>query len=230
VSRSLNKEIISTSCILLIILLSQAFYGSILNAEAKIKTNRKIIVIDPGHGGDDLGITVNSDLYEKTCTLKLAKLTAKLLKDKYTVLLTRENDIHLPVLKRTSFANIKKADIFISLHAKKGTNSNSFIILKSFAGKKQLKPESLIPWKSEQLKFLEKSRRAAKILAANFKKKFQTDFHIIDAPAIVLQGARMPAVLIETLSMEELMGETDNDQIIQNHARAIAKSLEKILN
>lgn len=229
-SRSLNKEIISAGCIVLIILLFQAIGENICNAESKINTNRKIVVIDPGHGGEDTGITVNSNLFEKTCTLELAKLTARLLNNKYTVLLTRERDLHLSVFKRTAFANIKKADVFISLHAKKKADHGSFIIFEPPAGAKLLKQKSSTPWEKEQLKHIKKSKAAAKKFSIKFSHKFQTDFNTISAPAIVLQGAQMPAVLIEVLSMEHLMGETDYDGILQNYARVIAESLEMILN
>ena len=230
-SRSLNKEIISTCCIILIILLFQVICGKICNAESKINTNRKTIVIDPGHGGEDTGITVNSNLYEKTFTLELAKLTARLLKDRYTVLLTRESDLHLSNFNRTIFANIKKADIFISLHAKKRKpDSGTLIIYEPPAGEKLLRPKSSAPWEKEQLKHFKKSKAAAKKIATAFSHKFHTDFNVISAPAIVLQGSQMPAVLIEILSMEHLMGETDYDRILQNYARALAESLEKILN
>ncbi|MCK5099972.1 MAG: N-acetylmuramoyl-L-alanine amidase [Desulfobacteraceae bacterium] len=231
----MNKEIISTSCIVLIILLFQAFCTSVCVAESKINTNRKTIVIDPGHGGEDTGIIINSSLYEKTYTLKLAKLTAKLLKDKYTVLLTRERDLNLSILKRTSFANIQKADIFISLHAKKReANTASFIIFEppqstKPLSTKPLKTQSSNPWKKEQLKHIKTSKAAAKIFAAEFSYKFDTNFHITKAPALILQGAQMPALLIEALPMERLLGEADRETILQNHAKTIAKSLDKIL-
>ncbi len=230
-SRSLNKEIISTGCIVLILLLFQAFAVSVTKASAKINTGKKIIVIDPGHGGEDAGIIVNSDLYEKTYTLDIAKLTARLLKNKYSVLLTREDDLNLSALERTSFANIKKADIFISIHAKKNEADNgSFFIFEPPTGTKLLDQESSIPWKTEQQKHIKESRAAAKKFAAGFSKKFKTDFQIIQAPAIILQGAQMPAVLIETFSMERLMGAADYNEILHKHARAIAESLEKILH
>ena len=229
-SRSLNKEIISTSCITVIILLFQLICTSNCIAASAINTNRKIIVIDPGHGGKDTGITMSSNLYEKDCTLILAKFTARILKNKYTVLLTRESDLFLPPFKRTSFANRKKADIFISLHAKKKeTTSNSLIIYEPPSGVKPLEPNSSTSWEKEQLKHIKKSKACANIFSVKFSQKFKTDFNIAGAPAIVLQGAQMPAVLIEVLPMERLLGEADKKTILHNYAQAIAESLEEIL-
>jgi N-acetylmuramoyl-L-alanine amidase len=228
VSRSLNKEIISRSCIVLIILLSQLVGGNICNAESKINTNRKIIVIDPGHGGKDTGVTVNSTLYEKTCTLTIGKLTAGLLKNKYNVLLTRDRDSDISLLKRTSHANVQKADIFISLHAKK-RGTGGFIIFEPSARVDLLDTKSPLTWEKEQLQQIKNSKNAAKILARQFSKKYHVDYNILSAPAIVLQGAQMPAVIVEVLSMEDIMGETNYEATLQKHAQILAEGLEKIL-
>ncbi|MCD4744535.1 MAG: N-acetylmuramoyl-L-alanine amidase [Desulfobacteraceae bacterium] len=226
----MNKEIISTTCIVLIILLFQLICTNNCIAASAINTNKKIIVIDPGHGGKDTGITMNSNLYEKNYTLILAKYTARLLKNKYTVLLTRDRDIFLSPFKRTSFANRKKADIFISLHTKKKEGaSNSLIIFEPPVGIKPLKSNSSVPWKKEQLKHIKKSKAVAKKISAKFSNRFHTNFNIIGAPAIVLQGAQMPAVLIEVLPIERLLGEADKETILQNYAQTLAESLEEIL-
>jgi len=230
VSRSLNKEIISTSCIILIILLYQAFSIIPLKAENRIKINKKIIVIDPGHGGEDSGIIVNNSLSEKSVTLKIARLTAKLLKEKYKIFLTRHNDLSLSPLKRTAFANIHKPDIFISIHAMKKINEpGSFIIFCPPIKGKLSQNNPSYAWEKEQLKHIKQSKAAAEILSAAFSKKFKKKFFIVSAPAIVLQGAQMPAVLIEVLPMEQLMGETNKEEILLSHAQAIAESLKMIL-
>ncbi len=78
---------------------------------------KKIIVIDPGHGGKDSGGIGIGRRYEKHAVLAVAKKLAKELKKKgYIVYLTRSTDIFIPLKKRTHFANMKKADLFISLH------------------------------------------------------------------------------------------------------------------
>lgn len=229
-SRSLNKEIISTGCIALIILLSSLTGIKATAAESKIITNKKIIVIDPGHGGEDTGIIVNSDLYEKTYTLELAEITARLLKNQYTVLFTRTSDLKVPNFKRTSFANIKKADIFISLHAKKEKgNEDYFIIYAPPLEAQPLKSGELLPWEAEHLKYIKKSKAAAENFVQIFSQQFKTDFGVISAPLEIFQGAQMPAVFIEVMSMEDLMGEPGNKTKLQNYAKAIAKSLEEIL-
>lgn len=85
-----------------------------------IKTQDKpLIVIDPGHGGQDPGAQSKNKLYEKHVVLALAKeLKQQLLETgQYRVVLTRETDIYIRLKDRVKFARNKQADLFISLHA-----------------------------------------------------------------------------------------------------------------
>ena len=88
-----------------------------VKAEEKPK-KKKIIVIDPGHGGKDPG-AISGKLYEKDVVFKLAKKIEKLSKnyDGIEVKLTRSKDIFLPLEERAAIANAMNGDLFISLHA-----------------------------------------------------------------------------------------------------------------
>lgn len=80
------------------------------------KRSGVIVVIDPGHGGPDGGITVG-ELSEKELTLKIAlKLSEKLKGKGFKVLLTREGDERVSRLARANIANASGADLFISIH------------------------------------------------------------------------------------------------------------------
>ncbi len=76
------------------------------------------VVIDPGHGGKDPGTVYPGGIMEKDIVLKLAKILAlKTEKDlECEALLTRVDDTFIPLERRTAFANMKKGDLFISLH------------------------------------------------------------------------------------------------------------------
>lgn len=88
--------------------------------EAPLKTAEKpVVVIDPGHGGNDSGATGVHGEDEKDIVLA----TGKILRDKlqktgrYTVVMTRSTDKFIPLGERTAIARAKKAQLFISLHA-----------------------------------------------------------------------------------------------------------------
>ena len=75
------------------------------------------VVLDPGHGGHDPGARTASGLSEKEVTLDVARRLKALLTDaKLSVAMTREADEALSLRDRVSFANEKKADLFVSIH------------------------------------------------------------------------------------------------------------------
>lgn len=88
--------------------------------EAKINNDtRKIVALDPGHGGVDPGAIGITGTYEKTVTLAMAKIAKKHLEStgRYRVILTRARDIYVPLRQRYAKAETQNADIFISIHA-----------------------------------------------------------------------------------------------------------------
>jgi len=80
---------------------------------------KRVIVIDPGHGGVDPGAIGRSGVFEKNITLAAAKVLKKRLErsGKYTVHLTRDRDIFIRLRDRIAIARAKNADLFLSLHA-----------------------------------------------------------------------------------------------------------------
>ena len=83
------------------------------------KTARKIITLDPGHGGADPGAVGVGGVYEKTLTLAAAKEAKKQLEasGKYKVYLTRSTDKFLKLHQRVAISRKNKSDLFISIHA-----------------------------------------------------------------------------------------------------------------
>jgi N-acetylmuramoyl-L-alanine amidase len=77
------------------------------------------VVIDPGHGGKDVGTRGPSGLYEKEIVLDVARRLGALIEDRLgsEVVYTRSDDTFIPLEERTHIANDRKADLFLSIHA-----------------------------------------------------------------------------------------------------------------
>jgi N-acetylmuramoyl-L-alanine amidase len=77
------------------------------------------VVLDPGHGGHDVGTHGPSGLYEKDVVLDVARRLGALLESRLNteVIYTRNDDTFIPLEQRTEIANDKKADLFLSIHA-----------------------------------------------------------------------------------------------------------------
>ena len=86
---------------------------------------RKIIVIDPGHGGHDPG-ALGATSREKDLNLAAARvLKAKLEQSgRYRVVMTRDSDVYVPLETRVEIARHANADLFISLHSDSGSSAS----------------------------------------------------------------------------------------------------------
>lgn len=78
----------------------------------------KRVVIDAGHGGYDLGAVSPGGIKEKELALTIAKMVARdLRKAGLEVLMTRGEDVFIPLPDRSRIANDNETDFFISIHA-----------------------------------------------------------------------------------------------------------------
>lgn len=188
--------------------------------------SKKIIVIDPGHGGKDSG-AVGNGFMEKEIVLNISQQLAEKLRNQgYTVHMTRNNDTFIELKDRTKFANNKEADLFISVHA------NSIPKTSDPNGAQGIETYFLSPTRSERsmrvaalenseemeemgqygklsfLSFLNKEKIIAsnklaidlqKGMLGSLRKQFPNvhDNGVREAPFWVLVGAQMPAVLLE---------------------------------
>jgi N-acetylmuramoyl-L-alanine amidase len=81
------------------------------------------VVIDAGHGGKDPGATGVDALREASLVLRVAHELEKELSGRgFEVILTRGNDVFLPLPERTDIANHRDADLFLSVHANAAKN------------------------------------------------------------------------------------------------------------
>jgi len=94
----------------------------------KPRPERRIrrIVLDPGHGGPDPGAVGRQGTQEKAIVLDLAKRLKRRLEEKgFEVKLTRDSDVHVPLVERCRMANGVKPDMFISVHANAAPNRDA---------------------------------------------------------------------------------------------------------
>jgi N-acetylmuramoyl-L-alanine amidase len=83
------------------------------------RKNRRIVALDPGHGGIDPGAVSPHGLYEKHLTLPTARELAGQLEatGRYRTVLTRHGDTFVSLRERVARARAHRADLFLSVHA-----------------------------------------------------------------------------------------------------------------
>lgn len=206
--------------------LPSTFPSSITSSMTNGKAKNKIIVLDAGHGADDVGAVGPNDRYEKVVNLNVTKYVASMLKQKgYTVYLTRSDDTFIKVQDRTVLANEKNADLFISIHtnAVPKEKANQIDGIETFflsptrneRAKRvaALENKSDIREMSDSSKdvFLESLNRSRITASHKFaidvqsgilqsvKSKYKdiNDSGVKEGPFWVLVGAQMPSILVE---------------------------------
>ncbi len=87
--------------------------------EKRHGSKKKVIFLDPGHGGVDPGTIGVSGIYEKHITLAMSRELKRQLEKtgRFKVLMSRERDVFIRLRERVRRARDKKADLFISIHA-----------------------------------------------------------------------------------------------------------------
>ncbi len=89
---------------------------------------KKVVVIDPGHGGIDSGAIGVNGIYEKDVVLKVVNeilnLNKSLFDDELDIYLTRYNDTLISLYDRSQLTKSLKADVFVSLHCNASGNNS----------------------------------------------------------------------------------------------------------
>jgi N-acetylmuramoyl-L-alanine amidase len=182
----------------------------------------RTIVIDPGHGGDDVGSRSAAGLGEKQVTLAVAQRLKAMLESRLgvRVILTRDSDTAITIDRRAALANNNKADLFISLHANgspvasvRGWQVQSLdpADYASVGSSDGFAAQSVpvvgggsrvidtVPWQLAQIPHAARSLTLAQWLAARLGDAGLPTHStpVLQAPLRALVGANMPAVLLE---------------------------------
>ena len=181
------------------------------------------IVLDPGHGGRDLGTVTAAGAAEKDLALDIAKRLAVLLRARpgIEVLLTRHDDREVVLKDRARFANESRADLFVSIHLNWLQPASNRGVETFYLGSTQ--DPYLVQLASRENResgyaladvrrlldgiYLDLRQQESRELAASVQKAlFQTlqvqtpslrDRGVKSAPFLVLVGTEMPAILAE---------------------------------
>jgi N-acetylmuramoyl-L-alanine amidase len=88
-------------------------------SKGQVITQKRVVVLDAGHGGHDPGAIGFKEIKEKDINLAIVLKLAKLLEEdgRFRVVLTRRDDSFVPLQERANIALRNRADLFVSIHA-----------------------------------------------------------------------------------------------------------------
>lgn len=232
--------------------------GDKLSLAQQLGLGVRKIVIDPGHGGKDPGASAFG-LNEKDIVLKIArKLRPILAKETGAeVILTRDQDIFIPLEERTAIANTHEADLFISLHINAhpspkvhgletyylnlSTNAEAMRVaaFENATSTHQMSDlQDILIDIMKNSKINESSRLAGfvhKALSAGIKDVQKTQFKnlgVKQAPFYVLIGAEMPAILVEMafITNQQDSGNLGTDSFLDIIAKDIVVGVQDYIH
>lgn len=205
-----------------------------------------LVVIDPGHGGMDDGALGKKGVVEKNLVLDVAKYARVELErsDKVRVLLTREEDVFVPLAERTALANDRHAALFVSLHANATPKSNASGLETFYLDNTDDKAaKSLAERENASLRFengeadiammlsdlIQSGKLEDSIILANFVQSAlrdsareqwpeANDLGVKKAPFYVLVGAHMPCILTELFFVDN---PKDESHLLQDNFRKL---------
>lgn len=91
--------------------------ASVTYPTVSVRSGSGLVVVDPGHGGEDPGAQSVLGYWEKEINLKIAHKVASFLRDGgVEVIMTREGDTYPTLEERAALANRQNADLFVSIH------------------------------------------------------------------------------------------------------------------
>ena len=170
------------------------------------------VVIDPGHGGPDVGAVGLGGIRENEVVLDISRQAFSILRSKgVTVKMTRNRDVDLDLYPRVAIANRFDADAFVSIHAnakRKNTRRDvNGIETFYYSGSKGFKLASLI------------QKEVVWVSAGS------PDRGVRRSRFFVIRRTHMPAVLVET---GFLTGSLDSSRLLQpSHRRQLALAIAK---
>lgn len=210
------------------------------SVEAKDATGKYVVILDPAHGGKDDGVHLARNVSEKDLTLAVAELIKKNLDEAKTIVVrfTRTGDTDVAMADRVGAAIKANADLFISLHVNAGFEKDSAGYEMYFPGfKGQDNPKGAPKGESASIlrdmartQYLNESVRFAQILQKRLDPVFpRMDRGLREAPVLVLQNLRIPAVDLE---MGFATNPTDRKKLQEESiqaavAKAVAESIRE---
>lgn len=174
---------------------------------SKTGDSARVVVVDPGHGGNDKGVKGLENKPEKNVCQALAGKLEDLLADRYRVVLTRTGDYDVSAAQRASKANHEKGDLFVSLHAggafRRSVSRWSIYCRRpdgtdEAEGDRESDDSGPLSWDTLQQRHAGASALLAKKMRDRLARApIRADPEIVEAPVAVLQGVDMPAILVE---------------------------------
>ena len=185
---------------------------------------RFLVLIDPAHGGGDIGAAITPSLPEKDVVLALARRVQRELNNRGIAAgLLRNSDVAISLDQRAVSANAARPALYLVLHAANtGRGVHVFTELLPPANRS---PQSFLPWDTAQAAFLDLSGAVAGSVSAELEARKLPNATLL-APLRPMNNIAAPAFAVEIAppseNVEAIASAAYQDQVAQSIAAGIA--------
>lgn len=191
---------------------------------------RFLVLIDPAHGGTEIGAAISPTLPEKDVVLALARrLQHELANRGVPAALLRNSDVAISLDQRAVSANAVRPALYVSLHA---TNSGIGVhVFTSLLDQESYSNGDFLPWKQAQAAYLGLSSAVAGSVAAELESHKLPNI-LLASPLRPMNNVAAPAIAVEITPPGQVtaeIGDADyQEQVAQSIASGIAAIRSKI--
>jgi N-acetylmuramoyl-L-alanine amidase len=186
-------------------------------------TTSNLIVVDPGHGGEDRGTqSISKPRYqEKSLNLITARFIKCYLEQLgYTIKMTREKDVFVSLEKRAQLANELKPELFVSIHYNAALSSEAQGVEVFYYLSKENKKRAV------------KSKRLAQIVLKSILSNTQAKSRgVKHGNFAVIRETEMPAILVEGgfVTNESELNKLKDPSYLKKIAWGIAQGVDEYI-
>lgn len=185
-----------------------------------------IVVLDPAHGGTDLGARGTEGIHESEVVMEFAWQVKQALEAQgFQVLMTREGNDNPSFDDRSARANAQRGAVFITLHIASGglVGTVRTYVMPDFPPADDA--VGLIPWDRAQAPFVSLSHKLGDMVQDQLAKRFRGSPPAAEvAPVRQLRTTAAPAIAVE-ISSVSVENRTDLEHMIPGVAEAIAQGV-----
>jgi N-acetylmuramoyl-L-alanine amidase len=191
---------------------------------------RFFVLIDPAHGGNEIGAAISPTLPEKDVVLALARRVQRELANRgISAGLLRNSDIAISLDQRAVSANAARPALYVSLHA--ANTGRGVHVFTSLTDAENYSSRDFLPWNQAQAAFLDPSAAVAGSVSAELEARKLPNSSMA-APLRPMNNIAAPAIAIEIAApgddVSEIAGSAYQEQVAQSIAAGIAAMRGKI--
>lgn len=191
---------------------------------------RFLVLIDPAHGGSEIGAAITPQLPEKDVVLALARRLQRDLGGRgITSSLLRSGDNSIPLDQRAISANAARPALYIALHA--ANTGKGVHVYTALLPAENLSARGFLPWDSAQAAFTDLSNTVAGSVAAELEAR-KLPNATLPAPLRPMNNIAAPAIAVEiappSAKVADIASAAYQEQVAQSIAAGVAAIRPKL--